>query len=294
MDTWVLLALLAAFSLATADAVGKRFLPDYSAGELALARTAVTATLLFPVLGMIGPFNVAPGAWPWILVGMPAELLAMYGYMRAIESSPLSLTLPYMAFTPAFAAVLSWWILDEAVSAQGGMGLVLVVAGAWWLNLGRAGNRPLDPLRSVLREPGAVWMLAVAAIYGFTATAGKAGMEHVSSEQGDAALAFGIVYFGITGLGALLLFGAFRPRRLVSIWRRPGWMLLVAGLFALMVLAHFSALHGAQTAYMIAVKRLSLVMGILYGAWWFREVGLRRNLSAAALMVLGAGLITAQ
>jgi len=42
---------------------------------------------------------------------------------------------------------------------------------------------------------------------------------------------------------------------------------------------------------MIAVKRTSLLFGILYGALWFRERGLGRHLIAGLLMVAGIFLI---
>jgi len=44
-------------------------------------------------------------------------------------------------------------------------------------------------------------------------------------------------------------------------------------------------------AYMVAVKRTSLLFGLLYGAWLFGESGLRKNLLAGLLMVLGVYLI---
>jgi drug/metabolite transporter (DMT)-like permease len=44
---------------------------------------------------------------------------------------------------------------------------------------------------------------------------------------------------------------------------------------------------------MIAVKRTSLLFGLLYGAWLFGETGLARNLVAALLMVAGVYLIAA-
>jgi drug/metabolite transporter (DMT)-like permease len=42
---------------------------------------------------------------------------------------------------------------------------------------------------------------------------------------------------------------------------------------------------------MIAVKRTSLLFGILYGALIFREPGLARRLPAGGLMVAGVALI---
>jgi drug/metabolite transporter (DMT)-like permease len=60
---------------------------------------------------------------------------------------------------------------------------------------------------------------------------------------------------------------------------------------ALMILTHFVALVGVKTAYMIAVKRTSLLWGIVLGALWLGEPNLRRNLLAGCVMVAGVGLI---
>jgi drug/metabolite transporter (DMT)-like permease len=64
------------------------------------------------------------------------------------------------------------------------------------------------------------------------------------------------------------------------------------GLFmAAMVVAHFYAIAHVEVAYMVAVKRTSLLFGMLYGAWLFGETGLRKNLAAGMFMVLGVLLI---
>lgn len=60
---------------------------------------------------------------------------------------------------------------------------------------------------------------------------------------------------------------------------------------AAMVVTHFYAIEHIEVAYMIAVKRTSLLFGMLYGAWLFRETGLVKNLVAGAMMVLGVYLI---
>jgi len=65
----------------------------------------------------------------------------------------------------------------------------------------------------------------------------------------------------------------------------------VGVLMAVMVVTHFMAISKVEAAYMIAVKRTSLLFGILYGALLFREAHLGRNLVAGALMIAGVGLI---
>jgi drug/metabolite transporter (DMT)-like permease len=58
-----------------------------------------------------------------------------------------------------------------------------------------------------------------------------------------------------------------------------------------MVVTHFYAIEHIEVAYMVAVKRSSLLFGMLYGAWLFKETELTKNLAAGILMVLGVYLI---
>jgi drug/metabolite transporter (DMT)-like permease len=51
------------------------------------------------------------------------------------------------------------------------------------------------------------------------------------------------------------------------------------------------AIAQVEAAYMIAVKRLSLLFGVLYGAWWFGEENIRERLAGAAIMIAGVFLI---
>jgi uncharacterized membrane protein len=58
-----------------------------------------------------------------------------------------------------------------------------------------------------------------------------------------------------------------------------------------MVLTHFLAIEQVQVAYMIGLKRTSILFGILLGALWLGETRLLQHLLAAGLMVLGVVLI---
>jgi uncharacterized membrane protein len=60
-----------------------------------------------------------------------------------------------------------------------------------------------------------------------------------------------------------------------------------------MVYTHFLAIQQVEVAYMIAVKRTSLLFGILYGVLVFRESGLAARLPAGVLMLAGVMLILA-
>ncbi|MGD2019948.1 MAG: DMT family transporter [Thiohalocapsa sp.] len=303
---WLLLALLSAAALASADAATKAWLRDYTAAEVSVVRFSVSGLLLAPLLiGMPAPWSLPAPFWGWLAAMLPLEIAAMLLYMAAIRDHPLSLTLPYLAFTPVFVLGIAYWLLGEQVSVLGALGVLLVVAGAWLLNVRHARLADVRswavPLAAIFWEPGSRMMLLVALIYGFTATMGKAVLDYLPASH------FGPFYFLVLGLTMPLVWalpmrigqkaGAASPSLRLALFgpggllRRPRAVLAVAALHGLMAYTHFLAIARVEVAYMLAVKRTSLLFGILYGALVFGETGLRSHLAAGALMVAGVAVI---
>lgn len=287
---WVFWALACALSLAATDAATKAWLSDYSARELALVRLALTGLLLSPLLlAMPLPTSLPWAFWGWIAALLPLEIAAMLLYMAAIRDHPLSLTLPYLAFTPVFVLLIAAVLLGERIPPSGAAGVLLVVIGAWLLNVEHASLKDWRswgrPLLAITWEPGSRMMLGVAVLYGFTSTMGKGAMQYLEPEQ------FGAVYFILLGGAAIVLFAGARPSMIMRVARKPRAVLGVALLNAVMVFTHFVALAQVEVAYMIAVKRTSLLFGILLGAWLFHERGLASHLLAGSVMVAGVALI---
>ena len=286
---WFSLALVSAFSLATADAVTKRHLSGYTGLDLLLIRFLVPGVLLLPLL-LIYPLPAVPMVfWGWLAALVPLELLAMFLYMQAIRDAPLSQTLPYLAFTPVFNILTGWVVLGEQVSLPGASGIILVVAGAYLLNiehlLQNVRENLFGPFRAILHQQGPRRMLLVAIIYSLTSVGGKAAMLHAGP------MSFAAVYFVAIAVATLFVFVIKCPGKLGLLIRKPGWHLMIGVLMAIMVITHFLALSDIEVAYMVSVKRTSMIFGILYGAWLFHEKGLARNLSSTVLMVLGVVLI---
>jgi drug/metabolite transporter (DMT)-like permease len=286
---WLYITLLCAISLACADALTKATLADYSARELAFVRLSMTGFVTAPLL-LSQPFPSLPVVfWLWMLFIVPLEILAMLLYNKAIRDYPLKETLPYLAFTPVFATLIGYLLLGESLTVEGLLGILLVVMGAWLLNFRQASLTAwrswMAPLAHSFQHRGSLLMIAVALLYSFTAVGGKGAMQYMAPEL------FGPFYFLVVGLVLIPLLGLARRDRLKRIWRRPGPVLGVAGLMGLMLVSHFIALQMVEVAYMIAVKRTSLLFGILFGAFLFKEQGLSSSLLAAMVMLCGVGLI---
>ena len=290
---WLSLALLCAFAFASADAMTKRFLSDYRAHEMVIVRFTFPGLLLLPLM-LSQPLPTLPlDFWWWVAGLVPLEIIAMLIYVVAIRESPLALTLPYLSFTPVFNTLTGYLMLGETVTLQGTAGILLVVGGAWLLNLESAReNLPdgkrftlLSPFHAIFTERGSRMMLLVAFLYSFTSVLGKGALQYTDP------FFFGTFYYVNIGLAVLLIFAVKYPGSYRTLWRRPGPNFLVGGLMAVMILAHFYAIQLIEVAYMIAVKRTSLLFGMIYGVLLFKEHTSPLQFLAGAVMVCGVAMI---
>ncbi len=284
---WFSLTLVCAISLAAADAFTKKFFPAHSGWELLIVRFVVPGLLLLPLSWAYPLPSVPPAFWAWIALLVPLEILAMWLYLLAIRDSPLHLTLPYLAFTPVFNVATGWLVLGEQVSAHGLLGILLVVSGAYWLNIRQLknSNNLLAPFLAITRERGSRLMLVVATIYSFTSVAGKSAMQYATPQS------FGAVYYVLIGTAMVIITVFYKPATLRVLTRMPTQTLFVGVLMAVMVVTHFLALAKVEVAYMIAVKRTSLLFGIILGAFLFKERHLAQHFMAGSMMVAGVALI---
>ena len=284
--TWFLLSLTAALGLATADALTKRFFSDLTPYRMGVVR--ILSTTPWMVLALLFLPSTVPDRTFWLAIAaaLPLEIFAFFLYMRALKLSPLSLSLPFLAFTPVFMILTGHLILGETIGLSGVLGILLIVLGAYVLNLSKMKSGLLGPIRAVMREPGSWIMLLVSFIYSITAPIGKVAILHSNpwffAAVYNLALSVVIVSLWPVAAGGAGVRGTFS---------KPGPMLLIGLMAAMENFAHMMAIAQVEAAYMIAVKRLSLLFGVLYGAWWFGEENIRERLAGAAIMIAGVFLI---
>ena len=285
---WYYLALLSALTLALADAFTKKGFSGYSTSLIILVRFAFPGILLAPVSLYLGLPPVQTEFWYYLAVCVPLELIAMWLYITAIRDYPLHLTLPFLAFTPVFNILTGYLFLNETIRLYGFVGIMLVVVGTYYLNIDHLMSNRRDlmaPFKAVVRVRGSMLMLLAAAIYSLTSVFSKAAMQYASPET------FGAFYFVVIGMAAILLVIVLQPRAIAQVMQRKKYMLLVGVAMSIMVVSHFMAIAMVEVAYMISVKRMSLLFGILLGAWLFRDVKFSQHIPAAVIMLFGVILI---
>ncbi|QWV99794.1 EamA family transporter [Geomonas nitrogeniifigens] len=286
MPLWFPLTLLSAFFLATSDATTKRALTGRNEYLVTWLRIVPTLPLfLIPLLFIPVP-KLGDDFYFCIFTGLPLEAVAIILYTKALKLSPLSLTLPLLSLTPLLLLVVPYLLLGERISAMGGAGILLIALGGYLLNTGRGETGILAPLRALAGDKGAMCMLGVAAIYSVTSTLGKRAIASSSP------LFFAAVYLPLLVL-VLTPVALYKSRGELGPALRNGTVeaaLLPAVCYALQALTHVYAVNMTNVAYMIAVKRLSLLFGVLYGHYLFKEKG---GIVSTLIMLAGVFLIVA-
>jgi drug/metabolite transporter (DMT)-like permease len=283
---WLVLALLTALFNASAVTIVKRHFSHsrpWEMGMIPLAYGGVLCLLLLPFIEI--PQLDAMFWWAWV-ASIPLLLVANFFQYWAIGLSPLSLTMPYLSFTPAFVIITGFVILGETLNLWGILGVLFIACGGYVLNVERGSGRGLsDPIKAVFREPGSWRMLVTAIIFSVCGVLGRMGVLHSSP------LFFGLTLFPALGASFILVGVASRQARLSSLWRKP-YPALWAGLCVFLeIVCHHFSIALAKAAYMLAVKRLNTLISVIYGGIIFREKNIAIRLCGTVLMILGVALI---
>lgn len=278
---WIFYSLLTAFTLATSDALTKRVLASHNEYFVAWIRLLFTLPVLVPFLFLIDIPALDRTFWIVTFSALPLEIAAMILYTKALKVSPISVTMPFLALTPLFLIIMAYVIVGERVSMYGAAGIVLMALGSYTLNLHKMNHALLEPVRAIFRERGSVMIVFVAFIFSITASLGKVAIEHSSP------IFFGSFYF-------VLLTALFTPIALVknrgalNVSKKDILPLSAIGItFALMIIFHMLAMSLTNVAYMISVKRTSLLFSILYGRLLFREERIAERMVGATIMLIG-------
>jgi drug/metabolite transporter (DMT)-like permease len=211
--------------------------------------------------------------------------MAMLYYIRALKVSDLSISVPFLAFTPVLLIPTGYLFLHEMPNLRQALGVVIVVCGAVSMNKEAFRDGLLGPVKAILTDRGSRSMLMVAVIFSVTNPIDK--MIVLMSDPVTAAFGY--------GLTTVLFYSALmwvRGRGTgPSLRSSAGWIVMAGVLYAATQLLQFTSHRYIDVVLTITIKRTGIVLSVLAGWLIFRERHIEDRLAAAFAMVCGAVLI---
>lgn len=277
---WFFLSLITAISIAVRDVSIKTY-KDLAPREIAILELFWALPFFFLGYLLIETPPVDHIFWWTFILSIPINILAYVLYLYAIKISPISLSVPFLAFTPAFMILTGFFILDETINMWGGMGIGLIILGGYVLHFKKNQTNIWAPFSAFVREKGSWFMFIVAVLFAFAAVIGKKAILHSSP------LFFSYSFFlvfNVTLLAGLLLVGNNDWRKILHHTPRGIWL---GSLLMIHISFHALAIAISTAVYMVAVKRSSILFSVLLSWFILKEADIRYRGPGALLMFTG-------
>lgn len=279
--TWLFLALLTAFFVSLKDVLSKKSLENLDEYLVAWALRFFVLPFLLPVLWYTGVPEVTSSFWWALLASGTLNLIATVLYMKALKCSDLSSSLPLITFTPLFLLLTSPLILQEFPSWQDHIGILVIVLGAYILNIQKRKQGFWMPFYSLVSSKGSRLMLLVAFIWSISSNIDKIGV------QGSDAFTWVIAVNAFISIALLPVLWKRSTVQVKSITKNVKGLLPIGFCSAIALSFQMTAIQMTLVAHVIAVKRMSIVFGVLFGFFLFKEKHIKERLLATCIMIVG-------
>lgn len=282
---WVILSFLSALSSTAKFIIGKVSTNKSDDVVAAFSMQFFAAIVLFPFVLYAGIPKLTTSYWISLLgliVTIPTWSLL---YIKALKLSPLSVSVPMLAFNPVFTAFLAIFFDKRLPDFFGWTGIAFVALG---LYLSRVDEHlfkegVLYPFRKIGKEKGALAMLGVGFIWSIGAYLSKI------NSIGSSPLFFA---FSSTLIGSVILYILSMKKTMLNLGvlkKNITNLTLLGAANGIGELTFGAALSYGFTPYVVAVVRTSILWSSLAGWLFFSEKFTK--IKAIGLLLMFSGVL---
>ena len=284
MNMWFILPILSGISQAFWSAISKKTVSKINIYWVTFSLTAFSLPFIFFSLFW---FDLSPLNWTFWWSTFVSAILSLLGLIltvKAFKLGDLSMLQPLFSFIPVFLVLTSIPLLNEIPSLAGFLGILLIVAGTYFVNLGK-GKGILGPFIALANNKAARLILLVCVIYSVSSATNKIAVQ--SSNPAT------YIIFVQTMMALMLIpFILKLKEKIDDLKPQMGWLFFMGILVALELFFQMIALQMTLASYVISLKRISAVVSVVIGITAFKESGASNKLAGSILMILGAILIS--
>lgn len=253
---------------------------------LAWAVRLYSLPFLLPILLFIDIPPLSERYWIALFVGGSINVVTTILYIKAIKISDVSVVVPLVSFTPAFLLVTSPIILGEVPSPLGMFGVMLVVAGSYFLNIREKEKGFFKPFKYLLKDKGSRYMIIVAILWSISSNFDKIGV-------GESSPLFWAISANIFIAIAMTPFVLFKARKYLRDVLEKFKVHFPIGFFGAATLVfQMLAINLIYVSYVISIKRTSVILVVFAGFFLFKEKNITTRITGALLMLAGVILIS--
>jgi drug/metabolite transporter (DMT)-like permease len=289
--SWFLLAFISALFSAAAAIGQKKILFKIEALEFSFILSVLNALLLIPFLFFIDLENIRLINLLVLYFKTILEALAFWNVMLAIKNFEISKALPLLALTPGIVAVSAFIFIGDSLSSIEVFGILLLVLGTYILEI-KSKQDLLYPFKIFTGSKKYHYVITALLLFTITAILDRLLLHKYDLDPGSFLV---FQNFFLAANFTLIFWGAGKPfSSLPGIIKKDTLKLLIT-ISLLTIIYRYAQIEAtklAPVALVLALKRISIFFAAVIGGRIFKEQNLWIRAAAAAIIIIGALLIS--
>ena len=263
----------------------------------------IVAAVMVWLGGLSQITELSSGFWWAVIWKAPVYAVAVWSYALAHRKGDMSLISPLLAITPAIIIIIAPITIGQTASWIGVVGIMLIVVGAYLLNLFKIKDGLTAPIKELWKDHGARFMILTATLYAFTSIIDSIGVD-AAKASGNNFFFAAILWTIFINLASVLVLSPFAlyfvvklrnnrnykdlPAVLEFIGKKSAKKMSLLGFFnGAGEVFQMIAMSFMPVAYINAIKRFSMVLGVLVGGKLFKEERWKERLLGSVVMMVG-------
>lgn len=246
----------------------------------------VSSLLLSPLL-LFGTPHLNNAFWIGVFWRLILDSIAFTLYIKAVQLSPLSLTIPMLSLQNIFILIPQFYIDHLLPTPLGILGIIITILGVYFLNFDHDTKHIFSPFKAIYKEKGVMLIVIVAVLWSMVNAFQKLSIDNSSP------------YF-YTAFFQILWAICFAPvayftdrkgfRKLFTL--KMGVRLFPAGAFdGVQVFFQFGAYALTLPVYVNVIGSSNIIFSSLLG-WMFYKEKLGKHILPILIIIFGIVIIT--
>jgi len=284
---WVLYALLSAIFLSISEIFQKKGLFKEHAMEFNVAKFSFSFLLLLVLIPFVD-FNIPIVVWLIFLFSVTLGAIGNLYRSKAYKHMEISSVAPFFNLSPAFVAVIAFFILGEQITGKQISGIIVLIIGAYVLEVDHNIHNLLGPIKKIIRSKYLHYIFLVLLLFGFCAIIDK---KLITDYLDPFQMLFLASLFLVLNYFSMSFFSYGFKGIKDSFKKGKKEAFLSAFFWNIEIFFCYMALSLQLVSLVIPIKRLSTLFTTIGGGTIFKDKGLHLKVIACIIMFAGAYLV---
>jgi len=285
---WYVLALISAFLTSIITLINKKVLIKEHAMEFATVFSILNVILSFSIIKKV-EFSIPTNLLFLIFISAFLGTFALLYILKAVRHMEISSAVPLTNLSPVILAVLSFFILKEAITNKQIFAMCLIIIGAYVLEVDHKTSNLKGPFIKIFKSKYIHYIFLAVLLYSFTSIIERYILTHGISPY---TYIFVVqIFIMINFIFLIIVFHDGLKGIKSGLKKNWKWIFLLSAITLMDSIVLFNAFVLAFVPLVISIKRVSTLFTTVIGGGLFHEKGLLFKIIACLITLIGAYLM---